>query len=90
MTQDCDYPWGFNYSTLAYMITLITLFSNFYVQSYIKKKSLAASPKDKQQSYEGATMAGGARSNGRRRNGDATSVNGAASVIVGGKTTKQL
>ena len=39
MTQDCDFPWGFNYSVVAYCISLILLFSNFYVQAYIRKKA---------------------------------------------------
>ena len=38
MTQDCDFPWGFNYSVVAYCVTLVLLFANFFVQSYIFKK----------------------------------------------------
>lgn len=34
---DCDYPSGMKYIHIIYMMTLTLLFSNFYVQSYLKK-----------------------------------------------------
>ena len=34
---DCDYPSGMKYVHITYMMTLTLLFSNFYVQSYLKK-----------------------------------------------------
>lgn len=36
--SDCDFPDGMNLLVFGYCITLIILFSNFYVQSYLKKK----------------------------------------------------
>ena len=35
--NDCDYPSGMKIIHITYMMTLTLLFSNFYVQSYLKK-----------------------------------------------------
>ena len=36
---NCDYPEGLKIVHITYMLTLIVLFSNFYMKSYSKKKS---------------------------------------------------
>ena len=33
----CDYPSGMKYIHVTYMMTLTLFFSNFYIQSYLKK-----------------------------------------------------
>ncbi|KAK3089790.1 hypothetical protein FSP39_006559 [Pinctada imbricata] len=38
LTQNCDFPAGFNYAVFIYAITLIILFSNFYSKAYNEKK----------------------------------------------------
>lgn len=38
LLTDCDFPDSMNALVLGYCITLIILFSNFYFQSYLKKK----------------------------------------------------
>lgn len=39
-TSGCDFPmWG-QYLLGSYMIVMLCLFGNFYVQSYIKKKNM--------------------------------------------------
>ena len=35
----CDYPDGLKIVHMTYMLTLIVLFSNFYVKSYTKEKT---------------------------------------------------
>merc|ERR1712150_306769 len=35
---DCDFPTGFNILCFTYAISLLVLFSNFYLQAYIKKR----------------------------------------------------
>ncbi|XP_042370085.1 elongation of very long chain fatty acids protein 4-like, partial [Plectropomus leopardus] len=35
---ECDYPDSMNLVVFSYCVTLIILFSNFYYQSYLKKK----------------------------------------------------
>ena len=42
MTQDCDFPWGFNYSVVAYCVSLVLLFANFFLHSYVFKKRSSA------------------------------------------------
>ena len=34
---DCDYPSGMKTIHVTYMLSLTVLFSNFYIQSYLKK-----------------------------------------------------
>lgn len=38
MYVDCDFPSGFNYAVFFYAISLIILFSNFYLKAYIQGK----------------------------------------------------
>ncbi|XP_078656359.1 very long chain fatty acid elongase 4-like [Branchiostoma floridae x Branchiostoma belcheri] len=35
--SDCDFPQGFNIAVMAYMVSLIILFGNFYYQEYVKR-----------------------------------------------------
>eukprot|EP00058_Branchiostoma_floridae_P020530 XP_002606020.1 hypothetical protein BRAFLDRAFT_129515 [Branchiostoma floridae] len=37
--SDCDFPQGFNIAVMAYMVSLIILFGNFYYQEYVKRAS---------------------------------------------------
>ena len=39
LPDKCDYPEGLKIVHMFYMLTLIILFSNFYVKSYTKKKT---------------------------------------------------
>ncbi|PIK59603.1 putative elongation of very long chain fatty acids protein 4 [Apostichopus japonicus] len=34
----CDFPSGFNYAVMAYAMFLTSLFTNFYIQSYLGRK----------------------------------------------------
>ncbi|XP_021370680.1 elongation of very long chain fatty acids protein 4-like [Mizuhopecten yessoensis] len=38
MTTDCDFPIGFNYAVFIYAITLVLLFSNFFMHTYTSKE----------------------------------------------------
>lgn len=40
---DCDYPTGMKFTHMGYLVTLIILFSNFYIQSYVKGKKKSPS-----------------------------------------------
>ena len=46
--MDCGFPPAYAYALLAYAISHIVLFSNFYHKSYIKKKRLASSDHTKE------------------------------------------
>lgn len=37
---DCDYPRWMMWTSMAYGVSIITLFLNFYIQAYIKKPKL--------------------------------------------------
>ena len=36
---DCSYPKAFNYAVVLYALSLIVLFSNFYIKAYVNKKA---------------------------------------------------
>ncbi|XP_033108636.1 elongation of very long chain fatty acids protein 4-like [Anneissia japonica] len=37
MTIDCNFPMGFNIAVFLYVLSMVALFSNFYIRSYKKK-----------------------------------------------------
>ncbi|WAR24220.1 ELOV4-like protein [Mya arenaria] len=39
LQPDCEFPQGFNYAVFMYAISLIVLFTNFYIKTYNKKAS---------------------------------------------------
>jgi len=41
---NCDYPSGLMITHIVYMLTLIVLFSNFYIKSYSKKTKQTSPP----------------------------------------------
>ncbi|XP_020788792.2 elongation of very long chain fatty acids protein 4-like [Boleophthalmus pectinirostris] len=43
LATECDYPNAVNITGMVYVITLVILFSNFYYQSYLRKKTFKQS-----------------------------------------------
>jgi hypothetical protein len=41
LTVECDFPRWMSYALAFYMVTLIVLFSNFYIHAYLTKKPKA-------------------------------------------------
>jgi len=50
---DCAYPRGILWTKLIFLMTLIVLFGNFYVQSYIKRRKRGNLPKTNETTLDG-------------------------------------
>lgn len=45
MTTECDFPYVFNLYVIVYCVTLIALFTNFYIETYSQMKKNKANDK---------------------------------------------
>lgn len=77
----CDFPLWMQYTGLVYGVTIITLFFNFYIQAYIKKKPHAHAQKQSRSSAKGEV-------NGKSTENGSSSANG-SSVANGHMETKK-